>query len=418
MKTILSLVLFLAVGFIASRGLFTRAKGRLPVGVVFLTGIEFFFLGVLFGPRFLNLISAEVLADLRPVIYLALGWAGLLFGIQMSRRHLSRLSRGIFKLLIWDALLVMLLSAVALAFLLRWVYPQVARPELLSSAAVLAIAAAVSSPTITHLLARLLPSRGKFTAVMKVVTALGGVVPLVAFGLHFTIVHPGFFAHQGFFLGFLLWLFANGVALVMGFVFVLLTRQRTERDERLLIIMGTTILVGGICYWLQLSALYTATIMGVVVANSSHRRVQLFEQLMIMEKPLYIGFLIVVGAMVNLSGASLFVVCFCYVVLRILLRLFVTSAAIWRQFPEFKKLGVNAGLAFSAQGALALTIALDYGMGTQGALVDIVVAVIALSVVVNEIIGVILVRRAYAASGEIPEKAPPPPPRGGERAVR
>ena len=77
MKTILALVLCVVVGFAASKGLLTRAKSRLPIKVLFLTGIEYFLLGILLGPRFLNLLTDQVLDDLKPIVYLALGWAGL-----------------------------------------------------------------------------------------------------------------------------------------------------------------------------------------------------------------------------------------------------------------------------------------------------------------------------------------------------
>ena len=196
------------------------------------------------------------------------------------------------------------------------------------------------------------------------------------------------------------WFFANVIGVVMGFVFVLLTTQKMSRDERLLVIMGTALIVGGICFFLRLSALYTAMIMGIVVGNYSRRRVQVFEQLLHMEKTIYIAFLILLGAWVSFAGQQLLAVLALYLIVRLLTKIFVSGWALPVAFPEFKTVGRRSGLVFTAQGGVALAIALDYGQGFSGPLVEVVVAVVALAVVTNEFIGVVLTQRAFRASGD------------------
>ena len=404
MKTILALVLCVVVGFVASKGLLTRAKSRLPIKVLFLTGVEYFLLGILLGPRFFNLLTDQVLEDLTPIVYLALGWAGLIFGMQLNLRQIQKVQRSIFKMLLMDGLVISGVCALVFFLRLRDLFPGVTRAEILSSAAVLAITAAISSPTIVTVLSHMLPSRGRFTSTVRLATSLSAVIPLFAFGLFFTIVHPGFFVAHGFLSGFLWWLFANAVGVVMGFVFVLLTMQRVSRDERLLVIMGTVIFVAGICYFLNLSALYTAMIMGIVAGNLSRRRVRMFEQLLSIEKVIYVAFLIVIGGMVQFTGAVFVFALASYVVLRLGLKIIVSSWALSSAFAEFAPMKIHSGFALSAQGAMALAVALDYGLGTTGHLVDTVVAVIACAVVINEFIGVFLTRRALQVAGDITER--------------
>jgi len=403
MKTILTLVLFIVIGFIASRVLYYRARLRLSVAVLFLTGVEFFFLGVLLGPGGLGLIGDAVLEDLKPVIYLALGWAGLLFGIQLSRRHLQRVSRAVFRLLVGEAVLLTLVAGAVTMLALSRLFPEASPAETFSCAAVLALTLSLSSPTIVHVLARMMPSRGPFTNVAKVATSLSAVVPLFAFGLLSTIVHPAFFEPKltGFVTGLLWWLFANAVGVVMGFIVALLIVQKMERDDRLLLIMGTALFVGGICFFLKLSALYTSMIMGIVIGNFSRRRVQLFEQLLVVEKTIYIAFLILVGAMVSVSGPAVLVAVAIYVLLRLVLKTLVTSWRVRKEFPQFAHLGVRSGFAFAAQGAMALAIALDYRLLTPGVMADVVLTVVALAVVANEFIGIVLARWAFRAAGEV-----------------
>lgn len=408
MKTILALVLFVVIGFIASRVLYYGPRLRLPVNVVFLTGIEFFFLGLLLGPRVLGLISEPVLENLKPVLYLALGWAGLLFGVQLSSSQLQKVSTAVFRFLAVESALVAVPVGVVMVLILSSLFPELGNAEIFASAAVLGLTAALSSPTIVSVLARLLPSRGPFTQMAKISTALSAVVPLVAFGLLFTLAHPGFFVPKAtsLFTGLLWWLFANGLGLVMGFVVTLLIAPRMDRDHRLLLIIGTSLFVGGVCFFLKLSALYTAMIIGVVIGNFSRRRVQLFEQLLTIEKTLYIAFLIVIGAMVNIMEGSVLLLLCVYVGLRLLLKTTVTGWQVGRAFPAFKSQGWRSGLAFSAQGAMALAIALDYALGTTGPTVDVVLTVVALGVVLNEFIGIGLTRRGFVAAGEVVDRGP------------
>ena len=411
MKTIIALVLFIAVGFIASRVLYYRARLRLPVTVVFLTGIEFFFLGMLLGPDVLDLISERVLEDLKPVVYLALGWAGLLFGIQLNVAQLQKVSRAVFRFLAAETVLIAIPVGAIMVLLLQRLYPELQPAEIFSSAAVLALTAVLSSPTIVSLLARVMPSRGPFTKMTRIATSLSAVIPLFAFGLLFTLVHPGFFVARasGFLIGFLWWLFANAVGIIMGFVVTLLIAPKMDRDHRLLLIVGTTLFVGGVCFFLKLSALYTAMIMGVVIGNFSRRRVQLFEQLLYIEKNLYIAFLILIGALVSIGSGEVLLIVLVYVVVRLLLKTIATSWEVGRAFKQFKSVG-NRGLAFSAQGAMALAIVLDYALGTTGPLVDVVLAVVALAVVINEFLGIGLTRRSFVAAGEVSESKPSQPP--------
>jgi Kef-type K+ transport system membrane component KefB len=324
--------------------------------------------------------------------------------MQLNLRQIQKVQRSIFKVLLMDGMVISGACALVFFFRLRDLFPGVTRTEIMSSTAVLAITAAISSPTIVTVLSHMLPSRGRFTSTVRLTTSLSAVIPLFAFGLFFTIVHPGFFVTHGFLSGFLWWLFANVVGVVMGLVFVLLTMQRVSRDERLLVIMGTVIFVAGICYFLNLSALYTAMIMGIVAGNFSRRRVRMFEQLLSLEKVIYIAFLIVIGGMVQFTGAVFVFALASYVVLRLGLKIIVSSWALASAFAEFAPMKAHSGFALSAQGAMALAVALDYGLGTTGQLVDTVVAVIACAVVLNEFIGVFLTRRAFQVAGDVKER--------------
>jgi Kef-type K+ transport system membrane component KefB len=402
MKTILSLVLFLIIGFVGSKWFVSRTKIRLPFAGLYITGMEFFFIGILLGPAALDLITPEVLRDLKPIVYLALGWAGLLFGIELSWPQVKRVSRSIIKYLLADTLVVSVIVFIVSFMLIRRLYSGVGGPDVVFAAMILAITAALSSPAIIAIHAKRLPARGRFTRVVKVSSALSPVFPLLLFSFFYTTVHPGFLGLEGAGSGLLWWLLANAMGIGMGFIMVLFTVERCSENERSLLIMGTVMLVGGLCYYLTFSSLYTAMIMGIVVANFSGRREAVFKQLHEHEKTLFVAFLIIVGSMVSISGAFMLVLLAAYLAIRLLLRAFVSSWLIERTYGEFKTIRHGRGLVFTAQGGMALAIAIEYRMSTNGAFADTVFAVIAFAVVLNEVLGFALTRRAFRASGEIP----------------
>jgi hypothetical protein len=401
MKTPLTLALFLIIGFIGSRGFISKTRDRLPLTGLFITGMEFFLVGMLLGPHVLGIISDEVLHEIKPVIYLALGWAGLLFGLELNRKELGKVSGAIYRFLILDVSLLAPVFFLGGWFLLPRVLPGLAREERVFAAAVAALTAAVDSPAMVAIRAQRLPSRGRFTRTARLTSALGAVFPLLLFGLVYTIGQPAHFGRTGLPAGLLWWLFANAAGVMLGFVTVLFTSERCSDNERTLLIMGTVLLVGGLCYYFTFSALYIAMIMGVVVGNLSKRRQAIFHHLHQFEKTLYVALLIIIGATVVSSGVAVFYLTAAYVCLRLLLRLLGSSALFgWTQ-PEFRGMGAVGGLVLTAQGAIALAMALEYKMSAGGPFTDPVFTAVVLAVVVNEVLAYGLIGRAFRASGEV-----------------
>ena len=414
MQTILALVLFLVIGFIGSRGWVSRVRIGSPLSDLFITGIEFFFIGIILGPNLLNIISPGVLQELKPLVYLALGWAGLLFGIQLSWVDLKRVSRAVFKMIAVDATLFIMAFTVIFSLLLALFFPRLSFAETLYSGIIFAITASISSPTIIAVLARSIPSRGRFTSTIKVIASLNPLVPLLVFGIFFIMTHPSFIGRLGFGGGALWWIFANALGIILGFVMVLLTTQKCSEDERLLLIMGVVMLVGGVCFFLKLSSLYTAMMMGIVVANFSPRREHIFRQLLQLEKTIFIVFLVLVGAMISLRGPLLLVLLACYIALRLLLKLFLSKRVLLACFPDFSGTGRFSGMVLVGQGGMALALVLDYWMSGRGIFVDTLTATVVLAVVCNEIAGVFLTRVGLQASGEtVPDKTAKPGGREG-----
>ena len=141
------------------------------------------------------------------------------------------------------------------------------------------------------------------------------------------MIHPRVFGADVIGAGFLWWMFLNLVALTLGFFMVLFTRERCTGNEMVLVIAGTVLIVGGVCYFLQLSSLYTGMIMGFVVGNFSRKRDQIFRELHHIEKILFVAFLILVGATLRIDTPWIAVAAAGYVLLRVLLKTFAAGGA-------------------------------------------------------------------------------------------
>ena len=405
MRTLITLAIFLVVGFIGSRGFVSRATHRLPLTGLFASGLEFLLLGAAAGPHGLDLISQNVINDLEPMVYLALGWIGLLFGIEMAVDQVRQISRNIFRFLFVDAVASLVFFSLAMFFIVDLIFPELATKDRILWSVLLGITASFSSPTIVALATQRLPSRGPLTNTMRIAGALSPLFPLVAFGLFFMLVHPRFFAFEGVGYGLLWWLFVNAGGLVLGLVMVLFTHEKAKDDEMLLVVLGTVLIVGGVCYFLQFSALYTGLVMGVVVGNLSRRHDQIFRELHHVEKPIFFGFLIIVGAVAAPPDLRTLLLVTVYVLLRWGMKYQLTGAMVVAGLPDLRRYGRRAGLVLSGQGMMAVAIVLDANFASTDYELSRVLTVVALAVVVNDTVGYLIARRTLIASGEVSPRA-------------
>jgi Kef-type K+ transport system membrane component KefB len=272
--------------------------------------------------------------------------------------------------------------------------------EAVVASVIFGITASISSPMIVALVSQRLPSRGPLTNTARIAGALSALFPLLAFGVLFMVVHSGFYTFGGLGSGLLWWLFVNIFGIVMGFIMVLFTHERTSDDEMLLLITGTVLLIGGVCYFLELPSLYTSMIMGFVVGNFARRRDQIFRELHVIEKTLFVAFLIMVGAMVAPPSVSTALVVATYVVLRLALKYFVTGRSAMKRFPGLRSHGPRVGLVMSAQGVMAMAVALDFELAAP--VFDGIrpLSVVCYAVIINDVIGYALTRRVLVAAGE------------------
>jgi|GEM_PF-1886563 len=405
MRTLVTLAILLVIGFAGSRGIVARATHRLPLMGLFATGVEFLLLGMIAGPGGLDLITFDVLHSLEPIVYLALGWIGLLFGVELSVAEMRAVSPRIFRVLFIDAAVFGLLFAAILWLPTRYAWPGAPVAARIAGVAMFGVTASLTSPTIVALVARRLPARGPITALLKILASLNALFPLLIFGAVFMLVHPRFGVAEWSGVSVVWWVVGNAAALIMGLLMVLFTQERATDDEMLLVITGTVLLGGGLCYFFHVSALYSAMMMGLVVANASRRREHIFRELHVVEKPVFVALFVYVGAIIGLPSLPVLGVALVYVIVRTALKWIVTGSLVARTLDTARPCGSQIGLGLCGHGVMAVAVALDFALGgTLGALRG-PLAVVAIAVLLDDGTGYALTRGLLIRRGEVVQRS-------------
>ena len=162
---------------------------------------------------------------------------------------------------------------------------------------VLGATAACTAQTALALIGREFALRGApLMDLLRYISSIDAVVGLVALGFAFCLMHAepviGFDAGVD-----LQWFVLSlGIGIAMGFMLYLLTRVRCREEELLIFVVGMVTFSSGIALYLELSPLFVNATMGITMANLPGSKDRIFNLVAQLERPFYIVFLILAGA--------------------------------------------------------------------------------------------------------------------------
>jgi len=395
MKLAWIVIALLAAGFIGAKLAFS--KSRLPwyLRDIFLTGWEYILVGAALGPAGFSAIDSAHLQMLDPFLALGLGWAGLIFGIQLRRRDVARIDPAALKLAVGQFLAVWL-GLMGFFYMAIRFYASVPFEETLASSAVAAAAGAISSPTAISLVA---PSFGRKSArdarALLMVATLDMAPAVMVVGLtlcFFSVEDGGTFSFQR---GMVYMSYSAITAMAMAAFYRFMGSDRLKPEEEMTAALGFIALLSGLALYLRLSPLFLTLLCGVALANMLKPTDNIYKLLYSTEKPFYVILLIISGLLWRETGVTAWVAAGLFVAARIVLK----TAAIdgtGRFMPKGLRLYAGAGLALSSQGALALAIGINHQLAFSGRSANLVFAVIVISTMVNEMAAPFLIRRYLA----------------------
>jgi len=272
---------------------------------------------------------------------------------------------------------------------------------------VAACTAAITTPAGIALVSSTFQVRGQLRDLLLFVGSIDAIVSIVATQLTYSLFRPGAVL-QGVAppsqLG--LAAMALGVGVVCGIVFIWLTRSRPASEELVLFLLGGCAFAAGVALQWDLSPLFVSMIMGAVVANLSRSRARIQLLLTRWEKPVYVTFLLLAGALLRLPTWLVLPLALGYTALRFASK--VGSAALLvRPLGLTESVPRSVGLGLIPQGGISIAMAVsatllysDLRLGGVDA-EAILFAVIVIGVALSDLVGPPFTLRLLRRAGEI-----------------
>lgn len=405
MNPLVGALILVLIGLLGAR--FSFNASRVPLGprLFFSSGTHFLFLGFLLGSTGLGLLSRVTIDQLYPIFALGLGWIGLLFGLQLDRRHLIRFPPGYLLMAVAQAAIAFLIFFVLGALILGAVQPLdlEVRGILLATAAT----ASISTPAAMALISNTFLVRGRISRLLFFIASLDAIVGIVALQFSYAYFHPAELISEIRLLSAAVWIaIALALGIIFGIFFLWLTRPKPSAEELTLYLLGLVVFGAGTALYLGLSPLFLSTVTGAVIANLSPLRRRVYALLQTWEQPLYIILLILAGALLSFPGWVIVPLALGYVLVRLVAKVvgnFFTVRAVRPAADPPDRLGLGLIPQGGISLAMAISITLTYGALRVGGVpvTEVLYSTTVLGVVLSEMVGPFMTRNLLRRAGEI-----------------
>lgn len=408
-RIVVGLTATLALAVLAAHPRIQALERRIGITVLLSTGLPFLALGAIFRQRSVGILTPEVLRDLQPAFEFGLGWIGFLVGMTFDVRRLDQLPRRIGNVIALESLVPMVTTAGACALALFAIGVPWNEASFGRDALVFAACAAASAPVAVEALSETMGAAA--ARVVAAVTDLDEVVALAALGVTVILFRPAT-GESSWVLPEAAWFLVTlGLGGVLGIVAYLLLRGASSKTEALALLLGTVALSAGMAEQLALPVPVVCAIAGALLANlpvldPGALRATLHE----VERPLYLVFLVVVGAEWNPWAWQGWVIAPVFVLARVAGKML---AAQWsrRTGPEELPSSRDLGLALLPQSAISIVVIVSAATVYQGTHADRVrwgIHAVIVGGILTEIVVRILQRWPLLRSSLVP------PPRGSQ----
>lgn len=407
MNTLLPALVLIVVALIGARISFSTEGSGLGPRLLFRTGAHFVLVGFALGPTGLGLLTAEATEQLSPLLALGLGWVGFHFGLQLDRRALGQFSASHYVLALGQATVALAIFA-AVGFV-------IARAAGLNDTVLLllvlsaACTASVTTPAGIALVSATFRVKGDIRNLLLFIGSIDAIVGITALQITYALYRPGAVPGGADFSQLIVAGLAIGVGLICGIVFLWLTRSRPAAEELVLFLLGGCAFAAGVALQWDLSPLFVAAVMGAVVANLSRSTQRVQVLLARWEKPVYVTFLLIAGALIQIPTWLVFPMAIGYALLRFFAKLAAASVLVGLVAFPFE-VPRRLGLGLIPQGgisiAMAVSATLMYSdLRIRGVDAEaLLFAVIVMGVALAELTGPFLTTRLLERAGEIPAK--------------
>lgn len=384
-RAILGLLVVFALAYVLGHPVVRRYEQRFGLSQLFAFGLPFLVLGLLF--RVEGVLSEPVMTAIEPLLILGLGWIGFALGFRFDIRIFDRFPRELLEAFLLTAILPFGVMLAAISAMLAIGEGIDASAAFFRDALVLATAGAMTSRAIISRMQSTpgdhgLSARDRLARLIHL-EELAGFTGLLVLG--------AFFRADGVDSGWALppfgWVFVTiGGATVLGvLVYASLTTVH-GLGETIAVMLGAIALSAGVAGFLKLSPLIVCFVAGLLLANLPGAwKDEVKQALWRLERPLYLIFLVIVGASWRLDQWEGWVVMALFVVARAGSR-FVGVRLLAVRHPDLLSDDEERHLASSPMGGLAIAIVIGAETLFEGPTTSWIVHAVVFGSIVSELL--------------------------------
>ena len=293
-KVIAGLVVLLALAYLGGHRRVVRFQDRLGIGGIITAGFPFIALGLIASTEPVGILNEEVIGRLRPILHFGLGWLGFIIGAQLDIRVLDRVPKGTAYLIFVESLGPFAITAAGCGAVMIAFGMSISDPATWRDMILLGTAAAMTAPRKFRGFANRTWHEGRGADVLLgQLDEMVGVIGLVFITAYFREDTAG--AWQ---LPETAWVFVSlGLGVAIGVLIFAMIRVPQSNAEFLAIVLGGVAFAAGLAGYLRLSPIAICFIAGVLVTNfPNEQRQNVFRILHHLERPVHLLFLIIAGA--------------------------------------------------------------------------------------------------------------------------
>ena len=362
-------------------------------------------IGILVGESVLGWIPHSVVLELQPLSIFALGLIGFMIGGELRSELLRKYGRQFITILLSEGLAAFVLVGILAGAVTYYVVGSV--PFSFAVGVMLGAIASATAPAATVDVLWEYRAKGPLTTTVLAIVALDDALSLFLFGFASSLA-GAVIGKGGFSLSSLIatpfYEIAGSLALgcAVGFLLYMVLKASRQPDKLLAFTLGLVLLTSGLSELLHLDVILAVMALGVTLVNAApHRSRTAFELVETFAPPIYVLFFVLVGARLRIAHMEKWwwVLAAVYVAARTLGKMGgAWLGAVWSHAaPVVRR---YLGLCLFSQAGVAVGLSVLVGHRFPGELGEVVVAVIATTTFLVQIIGPPCVKLAAQKAGE------------------
>ncbi|MEE8590645.1 MAG: hypothetical protein V3T35_04895 [Spirochaetia bacterium] len=347
--------------------------------------------GFLLGENVLGLVDAYTIEHLRPFIVLALGWMGFILGENLELNKIIRIPPVLFALTMGQLLGTFLLTSFAIGFYLAhiagWDMASVTVFSLLAGCM-----ATTTDPITTLGFLHRTRVGGHRSHLLVQMVIIGDVFTVLLFlgVLSYSITHlaAGAEGQGNLLINAVLHL---GFGLILGLILSTIIKIDHDQREVTLMLIAAVTLAGGAEMAMGVSPLISCLFAGAFVMSASRAKQAISDIFHQLEKPIYVGFLILCGALFQPQRMGvLFLPLVIYVIVRAVGKL---SGGFAISVSQGMENGTRMlGLGLLGQAGLAVVLAVNIYLEMDVEMGLSLVALTTAGILINQVLGLLGMR--------------------------